>query len=793
MSHKKILFPILILVVIVALLCVGVFIYKKNFQSSESAENSISVTVGTSTKAKITPLTSKTMEPSDEEQTLSWKDQVKVTFPGGAFKNKQKVTISSVEGAPAIGIKCLKGLGAYDISAGDRREFDKPIIIELAYDPAKIKGDYPPEESLLAAYWDERQKTWQIVPTVVDTKRNVVLIGTKHLSLWESCCLLAGWRIEETEHFKIAYDPDSKKEVEVGILSARYKGKSITKYRSHEDFANLVGGLLEHAYKKYTNKKNGFKPPWMINWTEVPFALFSAPGTCTKIWVFIDVNPNLDASWGEKLDASQREKLVGTIHLFHEYASQDALRQESAHELFHSVQNEYMNFVSMASRIWFMDATADYAGEKVAWDHIKEMKVMGEGINFKYIEKPITDKGQRYRTSHFIDYLVKKGSADFKEMFEEVMKGGSPTNKMNGYLKKKTGKSLGYHYRGFAGWLLFDPSGPIPAAKTGRDLLYQGTFRNDPMLLNKKEVEWKVELKEQYTGKLWGIMAEIDPKKKERTLKIEMLEKSGDGLYADVYMLKKNKRAIGTKTVSFPYDILLKEGDEFNVELEDGDALYVLAVNTSVNNRSARIKVSEVGSCWKLVETKHDGMRDPNTNAETWKGTSQSGCLRENYTRDWYHMVDNSKVAEIQFSDYVKWTPPPKEPKLGDKWDGKYEGAFTEFRFRRLEEGSDNIPLYQIRIETYGHFVSSPSTYKKINIGHLWPNWSETGRSKTAEQIIFDVRSDKSPRIKPKSTILFPDNIDSSNRSHKFCVIVVKAKLGASEDTYYYIYEWVPK
>lgn len=70
---------------------------------------------------------------------------------------------------------------AYDISAGERTEFDGLLTITLPYDESKT--DSADEEgSVLAEYYNRETGEWEIVDYTVNTNHNTVTITTDHLS-----------------------------------------------------------------------------------------------------------------------------------------------------------------------------------------------------------------------------------------------------------------------------------------------------------------------------------------------------------------------------------------------------------------------------------------------------------------------------------------------------------------------------------------------------------------------------------------------------------------------------------
>ena len=70
---------------------------------------------------------------------------------------------------------------AYDITAGERTEFDGLLTITLPYDESKT--DSADEEgSVLAEYYNRETGQWELVDYTVDTNHNTLTITTDHLS-----------------------------------------------------------------------------------------------------------------------------------------------------------------------------------------------------------------------------------------------------------------------------------------------------------------------------------------------------------------------------------------------------------------------------------------------------------------------------------------------------------------------------------------------------------------------------------------------------------------------------------
>jgi antitoxin component YwqK of YwqJK toxin-antitoxin module len=565
-------------------------------------------------------LASKTLEPSGQEQTVSYKDEVRVVLPGGTLKAKESVSISSIENAPPTNMKHLAELSCFDVSVGKTRVFEKPVTLEFAYDPEKVKGELPPEDGLLAGYWDEDAQVWRVMPVVVDTEKKVARVQTMHLCPWRLYYVAKGYTVRYSDHFKIVYD--AKATVTVTVPHPRKPGEMMPQQQAGDEFAQRVVSYLEHAYEQYSTK--GYKMPF---WGQIEGSIYN---TGMRIWVFVNIEDQLVRK--ASTQTSYRSGFSGAIYMADNFDSMDSVRYETAHELFHCVQNEYMNIASLGRRMWWAEATADYAAVRIAWN--LPGTLMGEDIGFKYIEESLTHVGQpgtphqlhEYKTSHLVDWMVRNG-ADFKAMWEATMDCPVPLTvlvPLDAYLTKATHKGLASHYTDFAAWLLFDPSGPI--AGGDNELFDNGTNQKNEMRLPDKSLPpWKAELKTDLTAKLWGIRPQVSKETMTRMLRVELAEASGAGLKVQVFLLKSGKRA-----AQKPLASLFDKGDSASVTVGDGDVLYVLAVNTSqINEHKATVKVSDDTVALTVSPAKLEGDDPTKVYKFTAKAENMSSAVKK--------------------------------------------------------------------------------------------------------------------------------------------------------------------
>ncbi|MFH0778020.1 MAG: PKD domain-containing protein, partial [Candidatus Eisenbacteria bacterium] len=436
---------------------------------------------------------------------------------------------------------------------------------------------------------------------------------------------------------------------------------------------------------------------------------------------------------------SQYDWLTGTIYLAHDYESEDQLKHECAHELFHAVQNDYMMTPRMGSRRWWMDATADYAAEKIAWGG--RIHTMGKGIDFKYIEAALTYAGasgpidwadHEYQTAHLIDYLVRRG-VNFKEMFDAVMaQSQDPADVIpiiNKCVQTATGSTLFDLYREFIRSLLFDPSflipEPDPVTHKPKDLYERGASTKSTM--GKADTSlpvWKAEMEPDFGAKLWGIKAEIDKAKgNTRTLRVELVDKSGPLTYAEVYVLPENKRAGKIR----PDGVLVNKDDIVRASLSAKDALYVLAFSQALGEKQ-----------WLSVKVSDDTPMLTITPAEIPNAENKL----YNFTARAENMPSTVRGVEFEWdfgddSDRVSFRP------VGGEIKGTAESSASH-RFQALRDATVTVRLYD---RTTGRPLLAQATaqviFKDLKAGLSFEE--DTVRGELGSELYFRLKVENVP------------------------------------------------
>jgi hypothetical protein len=502
-------------------------------------------------ETRTTGATTRTIDPGGLEQSVTAQG-VRLTVPAGGATQTTKVTIARATNLPPFGGKSITAGDAFLVETSPETSFQTPATLELTPDPNAVAaaGNQPP----LVAYFDAQQKTWQFVPSSFDRSRGVVSLRTTHCSLWRLYYLARGYAFRETTHFDIVSDPHhtpilGKHQVESG------------------EFVQRLASYLEEAYRKYDAA--GFKLP------------------SGKIWVFVDAS----------VLESQRGTLTGHLSFATTYDNVDQLRYEAAHELFHSVQNQYFNMYSMAARRFWIEATASYAGDQVAWGGIGHLT---DGLRPTYLLQPIstTDDRHEYATASFIAYLVRKG-VGFRGQWDAVVGRSSAgstagaiasgslatvvTGPLESYVSQSTQVQMPSHFLGFSAYLLLDERSPL--------------MRDDPRTLatsratlpaDKASTTGTLSVAPGYTAKMWAVTVQSKDDKPRRLAVSAITDPPGQARIG-VYWLAHNRRSSPPPCRGH----LVARNQKIGVLARTDDVIYVIVANTGAEERAVSLRVAD--------------------------------------------------------------------------------------------------------------------------------------------------------------------------------------------------------
>ena len=462
-------------------------------------------------------LVSKSVAPSNQPQTVSWNNAVSVTVPANGVTKAQTLAISAATNPRPTSSDSLQVMDVFEIKLGDQTRFAQPLKLELAFDPQKVSSP----DDVGMAYWNDQAQTWIPVPSRVDAKRNVVTTHATHLSFWTWYYKWRGWDVERSLDFVVVYDPKQTFTIHPRQMSGK-------------DFANFLLGELRSAFGKYCGKR-----------TDSGCSLFKAPAMSDdegieRVWIFAGKaasNPQ-DPEW---------KRFPEHIVFPDFYQSELTFRHAAAHELFHAIQARYfyMTYHFWPNQ-WYLEGTADYAAAKIV---LNDKSVMGhDELNSRFLEQSLTvgESAHAYATSHFFDYLFSHNPGlTFKEMWDAVADPaiydtGSVLGPLDKYLESKlgAGKGMGYQFKQFAQFLVFDPTSPVKLKKASPAKDFGNFQCAETFPANKTEVVCELSLP-NYSAPVWGLLPEMEAGKTTRTIKVEQIDPT---VSAVLVHLKGDKR-----------------------------------------------------------------------------------------------------------------------------------------------------------------------------------------------------------------------------------------------------------
>lgn len=569
-----------------------------------------------------TPLLTQAVQPSSADQVVTLSGKVTVTIPGGFLSSPETVTISSVTPGSIPDEKTgdFGSLGVYDVAIGGLKQLPKPIEIAVAYDPARLRKEYAPADQIMAARWDEEELRWKYLPVRVDERTNSAIITTDHLCVFNVLLLLtitlgtadiahaayekAVFDVFHTPNFGVLYE---KAVIENDNIlhdkawkgtggganpNMRYLetrgGETKSGYRPGVPlFVQDVAGYLEDALEVYRDKRK-FQ--------------FSYGRNLVLPLSFLPVKINSSLITGKSAKGCF-ESLYDRVHVNTQYTGNvKSLKTVTAHELFHSIQHFHFNYLKMtqfADYLWWLEACAEYASCRVAWDE-DSMGSKGDAgkepfLNPKLLEGPLPATGQidqhfdeiEYDKSYFVDYLVRKG-LDFRDLHIAVADGGSRGNPILSPLESfllAGGNSLSELYADFAALFLLSSDSPLGGSEPFSESL-DASYRLPLSTPQKKErVEHAFQFPGAYCARLISVKADVagtgDDEARRLVLKAEGL--SG-GAYFQGFVLRNNRKPSGEPK---PRAVLTVASPDDVVEVTRNDTLYILALNTSVSGAAA--------------------------------------------------------------------------------------------------------------------------------------------------------------------------------------------------------------
>ncbi len=582
-------------------------------RAGDSASNKVYFTV---LDRVVAPLAAEIVEPSSEQQTVDFGEEISVTIPPGLLDRARSLSISEVTHSPPKSINPHGQSRILDVSIDGMTQLDDYIEISMKYDPALLNPDYGAEEQLAAMRWDDEDQFWVMLPYRVDADSQLIHFYTDHLSLvgWVvvsgAVSSAVSWLAREVRNdvyvtpqgnIRILY---SKRYMDADEFFAdphwdrnRPNIVSIWYSPSHPKYIQDIGEVFESALDNFCHKdKAGFKNPVVT------------PGILWGEWrspVTLKIDSWFSKTVGLGTRDPQYEKIFQNIHLpmgeFKEFASPSGSYAVIGHEFFHRLQAEYYGrtgFLKSANH-WWIEATAEYAGSRVAWEdkidyHQRDITsdFLSYSINTKGI--PASDWGEKYyeyAASVFVRFLVEVKNLDFKDMFEYVA-GGEPFARLSEFISSKDVLFLKDYYAEFAAWSVFSQNSFLKNFQIA-DFSDLKTSRDE--IAEKKD---EIQIPDDHFLKI-----EVD---------------GGNAMAVDVYKLKEGDRLPGD---GFPIPLrTLRSGDETDYkEATHDDVLYFMAINNGKNDNSITVTVTvenEDGD--ELTKKSHTFNLKGNYSAKLW-------------------------------------------------------------------------------------------------------------------------------------------------------------------------------
>lgn len=331
------------------------------------------------------PLLEETLTNPDEDSTFIVANQLSITIPAGAIDTSlygdSEVTLV-VKGGPLLEAeeRPWKLLQSYEIKLlvdGEPVQPAQPLEIGFRIFPSQLRAELEPAEQLFIARLDDEVGEWTELPVEIITKQDGVawlITTTYYLSGFGSFILNYPYVVLAVPPWRFFFLED----VNAVGLGAYDIFELVVQYRA----------VLDQALLLYSS--------WGFTMPKGPVSVYVLP----------------DAS------GAQYNPLTGSITLTTVIADDAEARHEASHELFHLLQNTQLNYLSMDSRRWFVEAAAEYAAEQANGGSTGQL---GKGLSTKYFRQPFTytDGVQEYATGALVAWIV-NGPTRFKRLHDAV-------------------------------------------------------------------------------------------------------------------------------------------------------------------------------------------------------------------------------------------------------------------------------------------------------------------------------------------------------------------------------------
>jgi len=192
------------------------------------------------------PLITKIMEPSNISQAVTFENKVTVSVPAGILNSKQTLAIAPLRKCHRLLFAGIGEMAGYTITLGNLQEFNKPLIIEMAYDPAKAARRPCSSESALCRLLGYNTEFMGVFAGHSGHPTQYCHYHDRPPDYMEGLLYPPRLWCERSDHFLVVYD----RQIPAIIGSKQVTGSV---------FASDVSGYLETSFTAYS--KAGFKMP----------------------------------------------------------------------------------------------------------------------------------------------------------------------------------------------------------------------------------------------------------------------------------------------------------------------------------------------------------------------------------------------------------------------------------------------------------------------------------------------------------------------------------------------------
>lgn len=254
-----------------------------------------------------------------------------------------------------------------------------------------------------------------------------------------------------------------------------------------------------------------------------------------------------------------------------------------------------------------MEATADYAADKVAWENSRwgRTGLMGKPIRLDYLQQSIEEGGKHgYANAFLVDFLLNEDfiSPSFFELWRASIEGGAIITQLEKMLQERLGQTWGEMYREFAQYMIFNPGSGLPVPNS-----VWTDPTNDRGVIG-VEAEINAQVLAHASG-FYGIQTD-----KARFYQLDWLNENG-GLVYVFY-------SAGDERISPAY-YRLYPGLTATMPLVPGDAAYFLLINPAgADGMEFHIRIRESEVAAYKIDVEFDAQSDQKCAQESDWGTA---------------------------------------------------------------------------------------------------------------------------------------------------------------------------